>query len=146
MAVQLIEDYNITKDDVDYIFDRTTTYHSAGRCLMKLQLYQDALLYFYQALDVSAEANLDEEYIVKETLLAEASPLLQRRIRERANVCGDLGLWFIQHNCFKEAAKYLSRAFNVYNKFSEVEKIAAIRLQLLICYMEVYNTDFLMLH
>ena len=147
IAIRVTEIFNITTDDYDgddffdSAFNRTTTYHSIGKCLMKLQKYEEAFPYLFQALEVRRVVeNLQEEKNLKLTQLAEKSLSLKRKLRELANILHDLGLWYMEQNFFKKALRYLPLAFNLH-KFSGAEDCAAVRIRLLTCHMELYQCE-----
>jgi len=116
------------------------TYYHLGKCLMKLNQFEEVLPYFFEALEIITKGKLDEE---NDKILTKAATtyIKKKQIKNLANILHDLGLYHMKQNRFKEAKSYLQRAFNIYNELFETKKIELTRIELLTCFMEIYQRD-----
>ena len=146
VALQVIE-IHITEDEDDedddnflqFSFNRATTYHSVGKCLMVLNLHEDALPYLHQAFHLKIKKKLENKNN-KKSILTKNYPTLKRKLQEFVDILNDLGLWYMKKYRFKQGLRYLLQAFDIH-KFFEVTGISETRLKILNCYMEMFQRE-----
>ena len=139
-AVQMIEKYGIEKDDNYFklILNRSTTYQNLGKCLIKLQRAEEALPHLQKALAITKQYSLIED---KADVFAIESSLNERINKFQAGIFYDFGKCYSVQNRFKDAIDYFQKVFIIYKSFSEIENTAATRVELLTCYMAIYQRE-----
>ena len=143
IAVQMIEVIGVEKLDPGLLmfFNPTSTYHSLGKCLMQLGHVEEALACFFQALELTGNENADEEKDVILTQSTKQAFFENQRLKYRAGIFYDLGLLQKNQIEYKEAAIYFQKSFDNCNKLHHHEYIDKTRVELLKCYMKIYQRE-----
>ena len=143
IAVHIINVVDLEKLDsgVLMFFNPTSTYHNLGKCLMRLGQFEEALTCFFQALELAENENVDEENDVILTQPTFQAFFENQRLKNRASIFHDLGLLHKIKTKFKEAALYFQKSFDNCNKLPHYEHIDETRVELLKCYMEIYQRE-----
>ena len=143
IAIQMIEVIGFEKLDsgVSLFIDPTSTYHNLGKCCMRLGHFEQALACFFQALELTKNENADKENDVIFTQPTFQAFIENQRLQNRADIFHDLGLLHKNIMKFKEAAIYFQKSFDDCNKLPHHKHVDETRLELLKCYMEIYQRE-----
>ena len=143
MAVQMIEviDLETFNSGLLLLFNPTSTYHNLGKCWMRLGDFDKALTCFFQALELTENENADEENDIILTKLTLEAFFENQRLKYRAAIFYDLGLLHKAKMKFKEAAIYFQKSFDNCKKLPYHKHVDETRVELLKCYMEIYQRE-----
>ena len=123
------------------LFNPTLMFHNLGKCLMQLGHFQHALMCFFQALELTENENADKGNDVILTQPTFQAFFENQRLKYRASIFYDLGLLHKIKMKFNEAAIYFQKSFDNCNKLPHHEQVDETRVELLKCYMEIYQRE-----
>ena len=143
MAVKIFEgtDLENIRSVSLMFFNPTSMFHNLGKCLMRLGHFQRALTCLFQALELTENENADKGNDVILTQPTFQAFFENQRLKNRASVFHDLGLLHKTKMKFKEAADYFQKSFDNCNKLPHHEQVDETRVELLKCYMEIYQRE-----
>ena len=113
---------------------------------MQLGQFEQALPCFFQALELTENENADEENDVILTQLTLQAFFENQRLKYRAGIFHDLGLLHKIKMKFKQAAIYFQKSFDNCKKLPHHEHVDETRVELLKCYMEIYQREKVDIH
>ena len=143
LSLQLLDKHTVVDDDClsSLTFNLTSILNNVGKCFMKIGQFKKALRVFYDSLKFETECNMEEVHDLLLIGLVEKFVSVARRPQELANVLCNLAICYMKQNSFKKAVSYFQRSFNLLKNLSTAKDIAAIRAELLVCYMEAYQRE-----
>ena len=127
-AVKTLESY-YSHDTVEiyflYSFSKITVYLNQGKCLMKVQRFEDALVSLQKALIATEEIDLAE--------------INNRKQAEITNILYEIGVCHMKLNRFENSLHYFEQCLVTPENLFLDRNIGKVHRKMLTCYLEIYQ-------
>ena len=144
LAKEMLCKYEIDeKLKVELLFNLqiANSFHSVGKCFLKLDRCEEALPNLGVALEIFPYDFDDSDEALQVLYLSKISVSHLKMFQEYQSVLFDIGFCHMQQNHYENAQYFFQKPLSIYNKLPKADKAIAIATQrrLLNCHMEMYQ-------